>query len=738
MTPIHDDLPRDTMMRHVHDGRGHGRASRRTPARVADRVEPACPDTGAVTGTDDGDTDGSRAGTGRLGRPLADRVRDDALHHVVANLAPLQVLLLPLALLVAFVMHGEVGGDRLAAWLSASTLATVTVTVTCARVRTHPIVDRTTTVLAAAALACVGGVAGMSTWVAATSAIDVEMMFALFPAVSLAVGTIVCAGRRDMFLWYAVPLTGAASGGLLTTSDTRMQALAALYVGYAMSQVALHHTVSKSLLASLRLQFTSQALAVRMASDQLALTHAYEQLSETNARLAHLASHDPLTGLLNRRGTLERIDQVMGRLDEHESVALLFCDLDRFKAVNDLLGHRGGDQFITVLADRIGRTLEHGCVAGRIGGDEFVVVLPGHDTARAAAVASRLVGVLAQPVHAEGRSVPSSVSIGVSSAPAHGRSTSDLLRNANAALHRAKHAGRNRIELFDGDMHQQLQDAVEAEQALRRAIDEGEILPFFQPEIDASTGRVVGAEILARWLRSDGTVLGANEFIGIARSAGLLERLTERVLGHARPNMRRLASFGLPDGFRFRVNLAPANTDRSWRNDPIDELIRGIDPSLVTVDVCESAIATDLPTAAATLAAFRARGGRVCLDDFTHGVSSLSLLRKLPVDEVRVDRQAIDSIASHPHDRAIVRSIIAVVREIGLSVTAEGVETGAQADTLIALGCVRQQGHHYAKAMPAADFEAYLVAHQAEGLAAAGERSTDWTPPNEWNVDDIR
>ncbi|MEZ5249648.1 MAG: GGDEF domain-containing phosphodiesterase [Ilumatobacteraceae bacterium] len=275
------------------------------------------------------------------------------------------------------------------------------------------------------------------------------------------------------------------------------------------------------------------------------------------------------------------------------------------------------------------------------------------------------------------------MSIGVASAPSHGGTTSDLLRNANAALYRAN-AGRNRVELFDRDMHEQLQATLDAEQSLRRAIDDGEILPFFQPEIDAATGRVIGAELLARWLRPDGTVATANEFIAIAKKAGLLERLTERVLNQARPDIRRLASFGLPDGFRFRVNLAPSSTDRSWRDDPIDELIRGIDPSLITVDVREAAVVADLPTAAATLASFRARGGRVCLDDFARGVSSLSLLRKLPVDEVRIDRQSIDSITAHPHDRAIVRSIISVVREIGLQVTSEGVETGAQADALIA------------------------------------------------------
>jgi predicted signal transduction protein with EAL and GGDEF domain len=381
---------------------------------------------------------------------------------------------------------------------------------------------------------------------------------------------------------------------------------------------------------------------------------------------------------------------------------------------------------LSVLADRITRTLDTDAIAGRIGGDEFVVVLPGHDIERAAAVAGRLVIVLGQPVHAEGRAMTSSVSVGVAAAPHHGRSSSDLLRNANAALYRAKHNGRNRVEVFDGAMQQQLATMLDAEQSLRRAIDNGEILPFFQPEIDATTGRVVGAEVLARWLRADGTMTSASEFIGVAQHAGLLERLTERVVLLARPDIRRMASLGLPDGFRFRVNLAPSSTDRSWHNNAIDELIRGIDPWLVTVDVCESAVMADLPGAAATLASFRAQGGRVCLDDFARGVSSLSLLRKLPVDEVRVDQLAIDTIAAHPHDRAIVRSIISVVREIGLAVTADGVETGAQADALIALGCIRHQGHLYARALSAERFEAYLVERQAEGYASTLHQVRDW------------
>ncbi|MGZ4678533.1 MAG: EAL domain-containing protein, partial [Ilumatobacteraceae bacterium] len=217
-----------------------------------------------------------------------------------------------------------------------------------------------------------------------------------------------------------------------------------------------------------------------------------------------------------------------------------------------------------------------------------------------------------------------------------------------------------------------------------------------------------------------------HEFMELAVRAGLLERLTERVLGGARRQIRRLSILGLPPGFRFRVNLAPHSTERPWRENPIDALFSGIDPNLLTVDIRESFVTVDLASAASNLAEFRARGGRVCLDDFAQGVSSLSMLRRLPLDEVRIDRISIDTITTHPHDRAIVRSIIALTREIGLEVTADGVETGAQADALIALGCVRQQGHLYAPALAEDAFENYLLRWLAEQYVQASDALQTW------------
>ena len=658
------------------------------------------------------------AGVASDDRPLDERVADGALRHVVANLTGLRMLLLPLALTVALVTRRHVDAERLAAWVLIAFVASAAIVITCARFRRSGPLDRLDVAMAAIAHAGIGVLAGASPWVAADAGRDMLLLFTLFPAASCAVGGAACAGRRDIYVAFVAPIIVLTPWNLWASGDGLMRSVAVLFLVWGMSQAVLHQKFSRSVRALLHHQLDSETVAARMSQDREELSRAYEQLSISNGQLAHLASHDPLTGLLNRRGTIDQLDLALGSASPDAPVAVLYLDLDRFKAVNDLLGHRGGDAFISTLADRMVRSIDDDCLAGRIGGDEFVVVLPGHGADKADRVAQQLVTWMAQPVHAEGRSVPSSVSVGVAVAPQHGTSASDLMRNANTALYRAKHGGRNRVEHFEPHMQVELQTVLDQEDALRRALDNGEILPFFQPEVDAVTGAVTGAELLARWIRPDGTTVLAGDFIDLARKAGLLERLTERVLAQARPDIRRLISLGLPAGFRFRINLGPASTDLSWHSDPLDELLRGIDPSMVTVDVREASVMSDLSLAATTLTRFRAAGGKVCLDDFVRGVSSLTVLRRLPIDEVRIDREAIDCIAAHPHDRAIVRSIIAVVLEIGLGVSAEGVETGAHADALIALGCVRQQGHHYAPALPAQLFESFLLQQQAASFAA--------------------
>lgn len=657
-----------------------------------------------------------------------------ALRVVAGNFAPSTLLVLPFVVLVSALLRDETSNARLGVWLLVAVVGTALGLVATVLFRRHegsPL-PRSFTWLLGLALSSGGLVFGLCPWVGGESRLSVTLVYTLFPATASAVGCIITAGRRDMYLAFLVPLVAASATVLSMSDDGRLRGLGLVSIFYAAGLLLLHHVVSRSVVDAIRLQLTSQELLVDLDHERSELTQVNAELAATNHRLTHQATHDALTGLLNRRGTLERLEQMLVDVTPDRPVGLLFCDLDRFKAVNDALGHRGGDRFITIIADRILRSLEPGCIAGRMGGDEFVVVMPGLDMTGAAVVADRLVGVLAQSVYAEGREMPSSVSIGVASSPQHGLTSSELLRNANAALYRAKACGRNRVELFDADMQEALVVRLESEQALRRAIDDGDIVAFFQPEIDATTGAVVGAELLARWLRRDGTIIPAIDFLEAAQAASLLDRITERVIASARPQMRRLATLGLPDGFRFRINLASERTEQQWHSNVVEWLLQDLDPNLVTVDVHETAVNGDLAGAAANLAGFRSRGGRVCLDDFARGVSSLNLLRRLPLDEVRIDRLAIDTIGSHPHDRAIVRSIISLVRELGLSVTADGVESGAQADALVALGCVHQQGHLYAPALPSREFEDFLVARMAEQFLQR------FSPPPTWGTEELQ
>ena len=666
----------------------------------------------------------------------AERVHELALVQAVRLLLPGQILGLPLIAAIGLVARHDLEAKRLAVWWAVGAVAMMLSVLAWMLHRQdlarggsggkpYRLIHLSTV--------AVGLAWGFALFVPGAHDTELMLTFAVFAYAAGAFGMLLTSASTSLFVCLGLPLFSLAGIALIGTGNTGEMCVGAIGLTYFVLAGLVHRVSNRGITASIEANLRMNGLMAGLAEEHDLLQQANAAQTELNQQLGHQAAHDPLTGLFNRRGALDALDAALADATDAAPVGLLYLDLDRFKHINDTLGHRGGDQFIAVIADRLSRSIDPGATAGRIGGDEFIAVLPGCDLGASMAIASRITAVLAQPVHAEGREVPSSVSVGVAVGPAHGDGSSELLRHANAALHRAKAGGRNRVEVFDGTVRSELNNRLDSEQALRRALDDGDIVAFFQPEIDATTGQVVGAELLARWIRRDGTVASAMDFIGIAAQAGLLERMTDLVMQQARPLIRRLSMLGLPDGFRFRVNVPPRATERSWRDNPLDSLIQGIEPSLLTVDVTEAAVVDDLAAAAANLAAVRVRGVRVCLDDFARGVSSLSLLRRLPLDEVRIDRNSIDTITAHPHDRAIVRSIIGLVREIGLTATADGVETGAQADALIALGCIRHQGHLYSRALPASEFDSYLVRAMAErfeqqvtALSHPPEDYSDW------------
>jgi len=330
------------------------------------------------------------------------------------------------------------------------------------------------------------------------------------------------------------------------------------------------------------------------------------------------------------------------------------------------------------------------------------------------AVAQRLTRSIGEPLELVGRLVRVSASVGIAIGPEPDDTPSSMIGFANAALHRAKDGGRDRIEMFTAEIRAEMQRRSLEERALRRSIDAGDVVPFFQPEFDASTGRLIGAEILARWLKRDGTIANAAEMLTMAEDASTLERLTSVVMQQARPVIRRLSALGLPAGFRFRVNLPHRCTPRAWRDGQVQSYFTGIDPTMLTLDIYEAAVLGDVAGAAGVLTEMRRSGARVCLEDAGRGGASLSMIRTLPLDEIRVDRQHVDALTSHPNDRAVVRAMVQLARDLGLAVSADGVETGSQADALLALGCTTHQGHLYARPMTASALEDLLLRHVAE------------------------
>lgn len=441
---------------------------------------------------------------------------------------------------------------------------------------------------------------------------------------------------------------------------------------------------------------------------ELELTRS--QLADDNARLNHAVSHDFLTGVMNRQGLLSHLESVLRDEDRISKIAVMFLDIDRFKGVNDSLGHDAGDHLLQTIAARLSNLLPNGCRVGRLGGDEFVVVMSdASHLDHVIELATSIARTLDEPVEVNGRPLRISTSIGVAIGPEGDDSARDMVSFANAALHRAKHAGRNRVEVFTPLIRTEMQMRASEEDSLRRSIESGDVVPFFQPEYDITTGALIGAEILARWLRNDGSITTASVMLALADDASTLDRLTAVVMKQAAPIIDRLTAVGLPPGFRFRVNLPHVCPPSAWRAGYMGSYFEGINLNLVTVDVREAAVEADLETAVDVLSDLRSRGARICLEVDAIEGTSLSILRSLPLDEIRVDRTHVDSLSAQSANRSLVRTVVNVAVDMGLTVSADGVETGPQADALLALGCSRHQGHLYSPAVTAWAIEDLVI-----------------------------
>lgn len=421
--------------------------------------------------------------------------------------------------------------------------------------------------------------------------------------------------------------------------------------------------------------------------------------------LTEQATLDALTGLPNRRALQDRLSQAVSRLQRHPgTVAVMFCDLDHFKDVNDSLGHAAGDQMLMEVAERLRSATRPEDTVARIGGDEFVILAEGlTDPSAAMVVALRLLESLVRPWSHDGETYSLSMSIGVAMTSDPGQSTEELLRQADLAMYRAKDRGRNRMEFYDRSDDELVQRTIAIQRDLESAIVEDRLVLVYQPVIDLASGHVDGAEALVRLRRPDGSMAQPGDFIPYAEANGLVVAMGAWVLRQVLADARDWQSAG--SRRLLAVNVSPSQLRQPGFADSLLEQAErlGVDPRHLGVEVTEHALIRDPRGSAKELQSLHEAGVTVALDDFGTGYSSLAWLTDYPVDVLKIDRSFIDEITSSARKAAIVRAVIDVAHDIGISVIAEGVESAEQRDLLIEMGCERAQGFLFSHPRSIAD-----------------------------------
>ncbi len=435
--------------------------------------------------------------------------------------------------------------------------------------------------------------------------------------------------------------------------------------------------------------------------DPVLLTYAEDITERRRDRqlLEYQASHDELTGLPNRRAFVAQVSTELARSNE---CAVLVLDLDRFKVVNDSLGHSVGDQLLITCSDRIRLSLRPGDAVCRLGGDEFAILLRAPADPRAASVvADRLLRLLREPVRVGGEEVFPSASVGIA-IPEEGDVVEDLLRYADAAMYQAKGHGRDQWVRFDRSMREAVVERIRTETDLRRAIDNGQLEVHYQPEFLLDTGGIVGVEALVRWRHPERGLLAAGTFISLAEETGLVVDLGRWVLGQATAQGAKW----IDDGHDIitRVNLS-ARQLRAAVVGEVQEALSAanLPASRLCLELTETTIMDDVQESARILQQFRDMGVQIAIDDFGTGFSSLAYLKRFPVDILKIDRAFVDGVGVDPDDTAIVHSIIGLAQTLRLDVVAEGIEDETQIAELVSLGCRRGQGFHLARPAPADD-----------------------------------
>lgn len=437
-------------------------------------------------------------------------------------------------------------------------------------------------------------------------------------------------------------------------------------------------------------------------------------LKRSEAELAHQALHDPLTGLANRVLLHDHLENALARGRRIGStVSLVFLDLDRFKLVNDSMGHTAGDQLLEEVGQRLTGLARPGDTVARLGGDEFVLLLESiEDSSGPIVMAEGVQQVLREPTIVEGNEVFTTASIGIAVASDDHVDADGLLRDADSAMYLAKARGRDRVEIFDEALRERATERLQLENALRRSIDAGDLAVFYQPEIDLTTGQVTGCEALARWNHPTQGLLEAGAFIGLAEETGLILEVGAWVLATA---CRQAGQWQCDHPTRpllMRVNLSARQIAQPDIVQIVVDALEhgGLEAPSLCLEITETALMDDPDAALRVLTDLRALGVSLAIDDFGTGYSSLAYLKRFPVDVLKIDRSFVDGVADDPEDTAIVTAIISLSRALGLRVVAEGVETKKQAEELRWLGAEAAQGYLFATPCPPESFWSAVTA----------------------------
>jgi diguanylate cyclase (GGDEF)-like protein len=522
---------------------------------------------------------------------------------------------------------------------------------------------------------------------------------------------------RRSYLWTSVTyFAGAAAAGLLA----RLVAGFGFYpVAAAAPVTAIVYFTYQTYLKCVETAAAQAAMAERHVqelnrylAEQERISH---ELEESREHYRAAALHDALTGLPNRTLLMNHLKLAVEHAKRRPDYrfAALFLDLDRFKVINDSLGHIAGDQLLVQLARRLEECIRTTDTVARLGGDEFAILLSDiEDDTDAARVAERIREELARPFHLGGHEVYTSASIGITLSATGYHDPEDILRDADTVMYRAKANGKARHELFDEAMHARAVALLRTETDLRRAVEREEFRVVYQPILSLRTGEVAGFEALVRWHHPERGVVAPAEFIPVAEETGLIVEIGRRVLRESCRQLSEWQARGLARPAHYvSINLSGKQFAQAGLAASVAEALAdaALDSRCLRLEITESVVMSDAEAACATLGSLRAQGLGISIDDFGTGYSSLSYLHRFPVDTLKIDRSFIGRMGGGDEDGEIVRTIITLARNLGMRVVAEGVETARQGDLLRGLGCEYAQGFFFSRPLDAAAAARWLT-----------------------------